>query len=56
MFISSDEIVTATHLQIRYHTADEHVYRLRRMCFMTVLALETNTFHTGDDEHFSAGV
>ena len=26
-FIASDEIVSATHLQIQYHTADEHAYR-----------------------------
>ena len=26
-FIASDDIVSATHLQIRYHTADEYVYR-----------------------------
>ena len=39
------------------HTADGHVYRLRRMCFV----LEMNAFGAGDkhirdeDEHFSAG-
>ena len=26
-FTASNEIVSATHLQIRYRTADEHVYR-----------------------------
>ena len=26
VFITSDEIISATHLQIRYHTVDKHVY------------------------------
>ena len=46
--IGSDEIVSAIHLQRRYHTADEHVYRYSDKRVLrwrrTLLALETNTF------------
>ena len=59
MFIASDEIVCAIHLQIQYDTADEQVYRYRDRWARFVL--ETNifgaghAFHAGGDEHFSAG-
>ena len=42
-FIASNEIVVATQLRIRYHTADELVLYSRR----TLLALETNVFRAG---------
>ena len=57
MFITSDEIVFATHLQMHttlqmntFVAGDKWV-----LCWgQALLALETNVFHTGD-EHFSAG-
>ena len=62
MFIASDEIVSAIHLQIRYDTAlaDEQVYRYSdrqmRLCWrLTFLALDAHAFRAGGDEHFSAG-
>ena len=42
-FIASDEMVSATHLRLQYHTADEHVLYSRQ----TLLALETNVFCAG---------
>ena len=56
-FIASDEIVSATHLQIRitlpmnrFIASDEHV-----LCWGRVLlTLEANAFRAGD-EYFSAG-
>ena len=56
-FVASDEIVSATHLQIRitlptnmFIVSDERILCWRR----TLLMLEANAFHAGD-EHFSAG-
>ena len=52
-FIGSDEIVSAIHLQILYHTAGEHVYRYsdKRVLYWrrTLLVLETNSFGAGDE-------
>ena len=50
MHIACDKIVSVAYLRVRYHTADECI-----LCrTQTLLVLETNAFHAGD-EHFSAG-
>ena len=61
MFIASDEIVSAIHLQIQYDTADEHVYCYsdRQTRFVldtyTFLVLDTHALCAVGDKLFSAG-
>ena len=43
-FTASDELVSATHLQIWYHTADDYAYHQQRIDFV----LETTTFDAWD--------
>ena len=57
-FVISDEIVSATQLQIRI-TLPTHMFIASDECILgwgrTLLTLEANVFHAGD-EHFSAGL